>query len=332
MSKYKQITHIERATIGAMRKSGSTLAQIATAIGKNKSSISREIHRNYSPFGYCCNLANDRARGRRHRINAARAKLTKPIKEHIDKRLLDCLSPEQISGTIQQLTGVPLTHQTIYRYVHSYEGQSKNLKRRLRRKGKRYIRRSTRNAVVRNRPSIDDRPPAIQDRQSHGDWEADIMQGPASQRESILVLVERKSRFTITRIVPNLLAETVSKTIVRSLHVLTVNSITYDNGSEFANYLSTQTQLEAKSYFCHPYSSWEKGTVENTIGLLREFYPKGTKIDLSPTALREVTRKLNCRPRKVLNYNTPASQLTHFKSGVRQEQHLSAKANHQVAV
>ena len=295
--------------MGQLLKQGISKRKIAIILAVHPTTIFREFRRNRSGFGYCCFIANDMTKSRRFSANYKRAKLTLPARRFIQAKLKLKLSPEQIASLFMGVLGHTFTAQSIYRYIRSYEGCTLRLRALLRRKGKRYISSSTRRATVRNRPSIDSRPLPFSDRSTFGHWEADLMEGARKQAGSLLVLVERKSRYTLIRYVPNKKAASVSRAIIAALRRFQALSITYDNGCEFASYKAITAATGAAPFFCHPYHAWEKGTVENTIGLIREYSPKGTALSNRITQHRSTQNQLNQRPRKTLSFQSPHSFL-----------------------
>lgn len=249
--------------------------------------------------------------------NRRRAKLDPEARHIVADLLSQKHSPEQIASQFPALLGRSISMQAIYRYLLSYDASRLGLRKLLRRKGKRYISHSARNAVVRNRPCISSRPAEINDRSQFGHWEADLMEGPRHLAGALLVLVERKSRYMIIRHVAGKTALLVSNAIKQSLKPFHALSITYDNGVEFANYKGVTAVTGAAAFFCHPYHAWEKGTVENSIGLLREYHPKKSPIHASVTEHRATQKQLNHRPRKVLGFNTPNSLIDFIRKPLK---------------
>ncbi|MFC5458185.1 IS30 family transposase [Prosthecobacter fluviatilis] len=309
MKRYHHLTVFHRRAIGQLLKQGVSKTKIATILGVHRTTIYREFRRNRSGFGYCCFIANDMTQHRRLMANHKRSKLTLDVKRFIRAKLILKLSPEQIASLFSNQFGHTFTAQSIYRHIRSYEGHTLGLRTLLRRKGKRYFASSSRRAAVRNRPSIDCRPTAFSDRSTFGHWEADLMEGARKQAGSLLVLVERKSRYTLIRHVSNKKAASVSKAIIHALRRFQTLSITYDNGCEFASYKSVAQATGGEPFFCHPYHAWEKGTVENTIGLIREYCPKGEPVSNRITEHRKTQNQLNFRPRKTLGFQSPHSLL-----------------------
>ena len=165
--------------------------------------------------------------------------------------------------------------------------------------------------------SIEQRPEIVELRERIGDWEADTIIG-AGQKGAIVTLVERKSRFTLMDKVDRRTADATEKAIVRLLlsHISQVLTITFDNGKEFANHEKIAQQLQAEMYFAHPYASWERGTNENTNGLIRQYLPKGTDFSsVTADQLFFIKERLNHRPRKCLDFLTPAVVFSQLQPG-----------------
>lgn len=216
-------------------------------------------------------------------------------------------SPEQIAAEFEQEFGVPISTVSIYRWIYRYHGGGRyNLTQWLRHGGRKY-RKYSGSSRLSKRPMIDARPKSVQTRHFYGDWEADLMEGPRTSMRSLLVLVERKSGYVRIRKVEDRTSATVSKAIIEALKGYRVRTITYDNGAEFAQYERVAAKTKSRPYFCRPYHAWEKGLVENTIGLLRQYFPKNQKEALSEDyrVYREVEIELNQRPRKRLAFQTP---------------------------
>lgn len=297
------------------KKERLALREIARRLGRSPSTISREVRRNYSGCGYCCYIADDQARWRRASASRVRKKI-RPGNAHIIRDGLEKrFSPEQITSVFYRETGKSISAVSIYRWIYKYRGGGRlGLRKKLRRKGKAYRKYRPRTALLENRTMIDERPESIAEKRYYGDWEADLMLGPYRSRRALLVLVERKTKFTVIKTLKDRKAETVSQAIVKALSPYQVRSITYDNGSEFARFGEVAMQTDSKAYFCLPYHAWQKGLVENTIGLLREYFPKAAKRPLSAHYLtyRKVASELNQRPRKTLSFAAPCELEHHL--------------------
>lgn len=232
--------------------------------------------------------------------------MTESIAAQIIVRLECKHSPEQISGALAR-DGVKVSMKTIYTHLHSDKLAGGLLHLNLRINGRRrYRHRNKANRhKIPNRRDISERPGIVDTRSRYGDWEADLIEG-ARGSGFILSLHERKSRYgKLIKLETKTSAET-SRAIIRTLKQYRVETITYDNGLEFARHEAVSRALSAQGYFCKPYSSWEKGGVENYNGLVRQYYPKGTCLrGQNQHDLNKVEAEINNRPRKIFGYQSP---------------------------
>jgi IS30 family transposase len=225
-----------------------------------------------------------------------------------DKLRLDW-SPEQITGWLIKNNQKSVSHEHIYQHVYTDQKAGGELYKHLRQQKKRRRKRSGKydhRGIIPDRKSIDERPEIVEQRERLGDWEGDLIIGQKHQG-AVLTLVERKSRFTLIRKVEGKQALPVANAMIECLKwVPAVETITNDNGKEFAGHKMVSTALSADIYFAHPYSSWERGTNENTNGLIRQYLPKHR--DLSTLTAKDelmIMDRINLRPRKCLNFSTP---------------------------
>lgn len=306
---YHHFTIAERITIQSYCRLEFSVTKIARLMGVHKSSISRELRRNNSMGSYDGLKANSYYLERKKHCHKP-IKLTPTIKQHIEDRIALTWSPEQIVGRVEEKPeGFPSTS-TIYHWIHQgylLEGDITK----LRRKGK-----LTRTIAEKKRCKVDigksirKRPKSVYKRKAVGDWEGDTVHGKHGTKPCFVTLLERKSRFYLAELLPNRKADVVSEGITHLLQELpsqAVRTITFDRGREFSKWRELERDLKCKTYFADPFCAWQKGSNENTNGLLREFFPKG--IDLSNVTTAEVQHAihlLNNRPRKCLNYKTPA--------------------------
>ena len=225
------------------------------------------------------------------------------------------LSPEQIAGTLQLRHQISLSFQSIYRYLQRDNWWGGELFKQLRKVGKRHSylgdqkrRRKSSQMPVANRVSIRERPPEVEHRRRLGDWEIDTIVG-REHKSALLSITERKSQFLCLRKLNDKTSEAVKESTISCLRPYQgkVRTITSDNGSEFARHQDIARSLRAKFYFADPYSSWQRGTNENLNGLIRHYFPKKTDFGKVTTdEVKKVMNRLNHRPRKSLNYRTPA--------------------------
>jgi transposase, IS30 family len=307
---YRHLTRYDRHVIYKLKRSFHPVKKIAEITGFHVSTIYREIKRNKWP-DYKTHTAHDIAKRRRYRSNQARRKLYAEHKTFVAEHLAIRWSPEQIASRFPSVFGFTITPRTLYRYVHSYDGYLMGLRRHLRIRGK--MRRSNwrynRSINPTPLPRINDRPEDINSRADFGHWEMDLMEGPKQQGKSMLVLIERKSRYSLARFVSDQKAKTIRDAAKRALKPFYVKSITTDNGSEFLEYEKLKEALGAPVYYCNPYRSWEKGAVENVIGLYRDYFPKKSLLPDSQIHATIAQTLLNDRPKKVLDFLTPHSFL-----------------------
>lgn len=307
MRRYRQLTQGERSSIGELRKAGRSVRSIAQELGRSASTISRELRRNLDDDGtYWCVRAHQKAMKRRER---GPTKLRGELLAYVVSMLHEHWSPEQISGVLRYDLQIHLSTAAIYAMVWSDHRAGGCLWRQLRRQANRRRRKSRHPKIdygpIRDRVSVKYRPREANERQEYGHWEVDLVEGQMHSGY-LLVAVERKSRLVRVAPVPRKQPDRVEAKLVNLLTGYRVKTLTFDNGSEFAAHLRVGAALGAKTYFCQPYASWEKGAVENMNGLLRQYFPK--KRCLARVHWREVQaaeQRLNTRPRKTLNYLPP---------------------------
>jgi IS30 family transposase len=308
MKNYHQLTLEQRYQIYAFKKAGFNQTEIATQLGVSKSTISRELSRNKGQRGYRPKQAHLLAQARCQSKNNA-TKIEPSTWQKITSLILKDFSPEQISGYLKSQGEPSASHERIYQYIYSDKDLGGSLYTHLRLKKKRRKRygKYDKRGQIPNRKSIDERPEIVANRERIGDWEADTLIGK-NHNQAIVSLVERKSLLTRLEKVTRKTDRAVKRATIKALRPLSerVHTITSDNGKEFAAHQAIAESLNASFYFAHPYHSWERGTNENTNGLVRQYFPKGT--DFSKITQREVKaveKRLNDRPRKKLGYRTP---------------------------
>ena len=301
------LTIEERDRLAQLRQRGASQKEIAAALGRNKGTICRELRRNSTGGEYLSAQAQRESERRRRERPLVRKMDVPEINQAVRAELTQEWSPEQIAGRLKQQTGEPsLSHQTIYAWIKR-DKDREHWESFLRRRGKRPYRRKNTGppeaARIRNRPEV------IEQRLRLGDFEGDTVLGPPGTG-GIATLVDRKSRFTIIAKVRSKDADQVHEKLKRRLQELDEErrrSITFDNGTEFAHCHRLEKHLGLKLYFADPGCPHQRGTNENTNGLIRQYYPKGTDFrDVSHCQLRETENKLNNRPRACLGFRTPA--------------------------
>jgi IS30 family transposase len=309
VAQYQHVTRDIRCQIYALKSTGSSLRSIARIVGKDVSTISREIYRNSGKRGYCFHQADSKAIARRSRASRKPKKLTDDLQKTICTGLLSDWSPEQISGRLS-LESQSISHETIYRYVWKDKREGGLLYQHLRRGGKRYNKRSSGKAgrgCIPNRVDIKERPLVVEEKSRIGDFEGDTIIG-AKHQGAIVSYVDRHSKYTLLKKVKRKTAKQVTKATVEKMAHLPhpVLTITYDNGKEFADHQLIAKALNTTCYFATPYHSWERGLNEHTNGLVRQYLPKSTQLNkVSDRKIQAIEDKLNHRPRKILNYKTP---------------------------
>lgn len=306
---YKQLTFEQRVAITAYLKIGLKLYQIATQIGVDKTTVSRELKRNTGAKGYRPRQAQLKAAARRL-LAAKHVHFTSAVKERVEFYLKQDWSPEQISGYLKLREHIHISHETIYQHVWADKRAGGSLYRHLRwshkKKRKRYGRNDRRGQIP-NRVSIDERPAVVAQKARLGDWEGDTIIGKNHQG-ALVSVVERKSQLTCLKRVPHKTADLVTAAINQKLGSFKdqVHTLTVDNGKEFAWHEQIAAELDAEIYFAHPYRSWERGLNENINGLIRQYFPKNYDFRLiTDEDIVFVENRLNNRPRKSLNFQTP---------------------------
>jgi len=312
---YTHLTLVERETIEELLQEEKSLRCIAREIGRNPSTISRELQRNSTSRGYKDHRAQAQYVERRKECRPAKKLSYQRLWRYILDKIPDGWTPETIAGRLPMDfpddVSMRICHETIYRSIYTnsqlhflihYLPQSRS-KRRRRGQGK-----TGRACSNPGRVDISQRPDIVEERIRYGDLEGDLIVG-AGQSGYIMTLVCRTSRLLIARKCAQKKAELVADSIIDSLQempVSWVNTLTFDNGTEFFAHQKMAYALNADVYFAQPYSSWQRGTNENTNGLIRRYLPKGTNFKhLTQKQLDDIVEQLNNRPRKCLGYKTP---------------------------
>jgi IS30 family transposase len=311
MKTYKQLTYEQRCQIYALSKTGMSQNKIAKQLKVSQSTISREFSRNTGKRGYRFKQAQTSTDTRR--LAACKAiKMTTALIALIESKLTTKWSPEQVSGWLREGQCIDISCETIYQHIWSDKKSGGYLFQHLRRKGKAYQSRSkdkqAGRGFIKNRISIDERPHVVDDKNRMGDWEIDLIIGKGHSG-ALVTIVERKTSFTVSTRVDDKSAKTVTAATIALLAPFkgAVLTITADNGKEFAYHERMTESLQCDVYFADPYCSWQRGLNENTNGLLRQYWPKSTDFKkVSQSAVQDVIVNLNDRPRKKLNYKTPA--------------------------
>lgn len=305
---YTHLTQDERYQIAILIKADHDQSAIAKLMNRNKSTISRELRRNRGLRGYRPKQAHQLSLERMQTCtNSPRvAQATWTV---VDAKLGQAWSPEQISGYLK-VNGQPgVSHESIYRRIYADKRAGGTLHQTLRcqkARKKRYGGRERRGTIP-NQVSIDLRPSIVAERARFGDWEADLVIG-AGQKQALVTMNERTSRYSLIAHVPFKTAQAVSSAMVSLLKPFAhcVHTLTTDNGKEFAQHERVASALDADFFFAHPYASWERGANENMNGLIRQFFPKKMAFDgIKQEDIAFAVNRLNHRPRKCLGFRTP---------------------------
>lgn len=306
---YLHLSLAERYYIEIELKMKASINQIAKAMGRSQSTISREIQRNTGRRGYRHKQAN-RLTDKRHANKPKTVKLTDEIKHLIRACLQKDWSPEQIAGRLHDEGIISLHHETIYQFVLTDKANGGELYKHLRHQGKTYRKRygSAHNrSGIPNRVDIDKRPAEANNRERIGDWEADTIIGK-NHKGAIVTLDDRKSKLRLAAPLPGKKAQYVKEAMFALLSPITefVKTVTFDNGKEFTLHENIADELDCKTYFAKPYHSWERGQNENANGLLRQYFPKAMElVNISTKQVVKAVDRLNSRPRKCLKFKTP---------------------------
>ena len=307
MKHYSQLTLEQRYIIYSMLKIGLTQSKIAEVIGIHKSTVSRELKRNRGGRGYRPKQADAFAK-ERHQAKV-RPRIDGSTWAYVEQLIREEWSPEQISGWMKKNLKISISHEWIYQHLlkDKLVGGSLHLHLRCKQKRKKRYGSYDRRGYLKNRVSIDDRPDIVEARSRVGDWEADTIIGKA-HKQAIVSLTERKSGLALIYKVGRRTKGNTEGAIKRLLGSISdqVLTITSDNGKEFANHEQIAKRLKCDFYFAHPYSSYERGTNENTNGLIRQYFPKNRDFrTITDSEIIRAMKRLNNRPRKRLGYKTP---------------------------
>ena len=317
----RALTLSEREEISRGVVVGHSIRSIAASLGRAPSTVSREIHRNGGHRRYRASQADQAAWDQAHRPKRCKLVENRVLARIVAKQLQQLWSPEQIAGWLKRTypddETYQVSHETIYRslFIQARGALKKELLQHLRRK--RAMRRSKHASLkgeglgqITETVSIRERPAAAEDRAVPGHWEGDLIAG--SHNSYIATLVERFTRYVLLAKVASKDTETVINALIKQAHKLPrelYKSLTWDRGSEMADHRRFTLATDIDVYFCDPQSPWQRGSNENTNGLLRQYFPKGTDLSVhSQAKLNAVARQLNERPRKTLDFYSPAER------------------------
>ena len=308
---YKQITDGERHQITTLRRIHYSISNIASELGRHRSTIYRELKRNAKPCdgGYRAAEACQKARARRWKARQG-TNFSKKQWRLVIYYLKHQWSPEQISFAFKYFDLFDISHQTIYSFIWTDRHLGGDLYKYLRQANKKrrkgYARRDSR-GVLRGKRSLKERPQAAIDRSKTGHHEIDLMHGK-KEKDCILTLVDRKSRFLIIRKLKSKSMTEVKAALVPIIRKHNIKTLTADNGTEWHAFKDVEKLTGAKFYFAKPYHSWERGSNENANGLIRQYIPKGKSMkDIDQYICNRIAKRINNRPRKILNFKSAKS-------------------------
>lgn len=313
---YQHLSIDEREVILKMKENCKTIEEIAERIGRNRTTVWRELQKNTSSNGqYKAHLAQKYYCRRRSDAKQPYRLDNEMLKKYVIAKIEQDWSPEQIANRLKRnhpnKNKMWISTGTIYHHIYQDKAQGgklyKHLRHGLRKRRKRHGSTEKRGQIP-NKRIIDQRPKVVETRKRIGDWESDSVVG-RNHKSHIATHVERKSRFILSAKLESKSADDYNAATIRLFKKIPdsrIKTMTVDNGKEFAGFKQLEKQLNTKVYFAHPYCSYERGTNENANGLLRQYFPKGTDFNLvSQKEIDNAVERLNNRPRKCLNYRTP---------------------------
>ncbi|RJG16417.1 IS30 family transposase [Alcanivorax profundi] len=306
---YNQLTENELYQIYILKKAGYSQVDIAEKLERHPSTISRELRRNNGLRGYRPGQAQKMTDARRNEAGKAR-KVTDEVRNKIEILIRQELSPQQVGDYLRRRKIVSLHHETIYQLIYADKANGGDLYTHLRVASKPYRKRygsNDRRGKIKNSVSIDERPAVVDRGNRVGDWEGDTVIGKG-RKGALLTMVERKTLYTVIVRLTGKKADLLADAAVSHMSSIKgkVKTITFDNGLEFAGHEEIAKGLAADVYFAHPYASWERGINENTNGLIRQYFPKGTDFsEVTDAQVQFVMDRLNSRPRATRGGRSP---------------------------
>jgi len=315
------LTLVEREEISRGIASGRSMRSMAVLLGRAPSTISREIQRNGGQRGYRASHADQATWDRAHRPKTCKLVGNRALARIVASKLRLEWSPEQIAAWLKHTypdnENYQVSHETIYKslFIQARGALKKELLQQLRRtrmmrRSRRHTQKTEDHGRITDTVSIRERPASVEDRAVPGHWEGDLLFG--SRNSQIATLVERQTRYVMLAKVDSKDTETVINALIKQAHKLPrelYKSLTWDRGKEMADHKRFTLATDTKVYFCDPHHPWQRGSNENTNGLLRQYFPKGMDLSaVSQAKLNAIARRLNERPRKTLNFETPAAR------------------------
>lgn len=312
---YKHLTAICRGKVQALHEQGKSRNEIARIMGRHRSTISRELRRNGVPGGYDARKAHRRYEKRREACRPMKKLEYQPLRNYVYDQLPIGITPEALAGRMPlEFPDEPrmrISHEALYMGLYADPRMHcliEHLPQARPRRRKRGQGKSRRGPSIPNRVGIEHRPKEVEERKVPGHWEGDTIVG-SHQQGFIVTIVERRSLLTLARKVQTKQADEVASAVMDALMELPASwlkTLTFDNGTEFARHEDIAAALPVDIYFADPYASYQRGTNENTNGLLRRYFPKGTDLrKVTQEQLNHAVEALNNRPRKKLGYLTP---------------------------
>ena len=317
------LTISEREEISRGVVAGYSIRCLAESLGRAPSTVSREINRNGGWRHYRANKADQSAWNRAHRPKTCKLAQNRALARIVASKLQLEWSPEQIAGWLKHTypddENYQVSHETIYRslFIQARGALKKELLQHLRktramRRSRHHTQKTADHGRITNTVSIRERPASVEDRAVPGHWEGDLLFG--SHNSQIATLVERQTRYVMLVKVKSKDTETVINALIKHAHKLPrelYKSLTWDRGKEMADHKRFSLATNINVYFCDPQSPWQRGSNENTNGLLRQYFPKGMDIsNIHQNRLNAVARRLNDRPRKTLQFYSPAERFS----------------------
>ena len=296
----------ERIKIETLLEVGNSIDEIAEHLGRHRSTIYREMSRaGVKEEGYRAEIYHRRAR--KNMVRKMEREPSKEVMKIIEEKILnEQWSPEQISNWLKISGYETVSHTWIYRYIEKDKVEGGELFNNLRRGNYTKGHKPYKGHIV-NRVSIEERPSEANNRERLGDYEVDLIVG-IKNKGAILTIVDRKSRYCMLEKLTGKTSNETADKMVKAINTKAkfAFTITSDNGSEFSNHVEVARKLGIKYYFAHPYASYERGSIENLNGLIRQYLPKGTDLESIPSeTIKDIETKLNKRPRKVLDFLSP---------------------------
>jgi len=315
------LTMAEREEISRGIATGLSMRAIASQLGRAPSTVSREVRRNGGRKHYRANKADDAAWARAKRLKTCKLAQNPALARIVAGKLMKRWSPWQIAGWLKRThpddMSMQVSHETIYKtlFIQARGALKKELIKHLRRsrsirRARQHTQKTSDHGRIVDAVSIRERPPEVEDRAVPGHWEGDLLFG--SNNSQIATLVERRTRYVMLVRVPSKDTKTVINALIKQAHKLPrelYKSLTWDRGKEMADHKRFSLKTDIQVYFCDPQQPWQRGSNENTNGLLRQYFPKGTDLsNVHQNRLNAVARELNERPRETLQFYSPAEK------------------------